>query len=339
MSTSAIRQDVQSRLGSFLWGQWAQMGILATAEHSDRWAADPEALLLLSFEVGRDEPRLFEEVLDWLVKNERLISVQRLRNLIRDEDDRALVEAVVGWLGQRRRRSRLEARSAQAEGPIETQPFFRGSTLPVGDPDPAFLAQGFLKPKSEPSEKSQAPNVLLPINFAFRLRLLLGIGARAEATRVLLTIGVSRVNAQVLAASTAYTKRNVQEAVASLTSAGVLFAFEVGNEQRFSIPLDRWTHFLELDDLPLHEDWPQLFAAYRKILRWLADPAHEELSDYMLSSEARTLAEEVGPDLEFAGVRIDAPREDSSYLESFLEQLRERAPIDGDRTTGRAAAT
>jgi hypothetical protein len=72
MSTSASRQDLQSHLASFLWGQWAQMGILATTERSDRWAADPEALLLLSFEVGREEPRLFEEVLDWLVRNERL---------------------------------------------------------------------------------------------------------------------------------------------------------------------------------------------------------------------------------------------------------------------------
>ncbi len=308
------------------------MGVLASAEHSDRWAADPEALLLLSFEVGREEPRLFEEVLDWLVKNERLVSVQRLRNLARDDDDRALVEAVVGWLGQRRRRSRLEARPAPTNGSAEAQPFFRDSTLPVGDPDPAFLAQGFLKPKSEPSEKSRSPNVLLPINFAFRLRLLLGMGARAEATRILLTIGVPRVNVQVLAASTAYTKRNIQEAVGSLTAAGVLSAFEVGNEQRYSIPLERWTQLLELEDLPFHKDWPQLFAAYRKVLRWLADPAHEALSDYILSSEARTLVEEVRPDLQFAGVRIAAPLDDSSsYLESFLEQLHERARIDEDQ--------
>jgi hypothetical protein len=303
------------------------MGILATAGRDDRWAADPEALLLLSFEVGREEPRLFDEVLDWLARNERQVSVQRLRNLIRDEADRALVEAVVGWLGQRRRRPRLEARAAPDEESIEPQPFFRNSPLPVRHPDPAFLAQGFLKPESEPSEKSQPPNVLLPINLAFRLRLLLGIGARAEATRILLTIGVPRVNAQVLAASTTYTKRNVQEAVASLTAAGVLFAFEVGNEQRFSIPLDRWAQLLELDDLPLHEDWPQLFAAYRKVLRWLADPAHEALSDYMLSSEARTLAEEVRPDLQFAGIPIDTPPDDSSYLESFIRQLHERAPM------------
>jgi hypothetical protein len=327
MQTSATREDLRVRLASFLWRQWAQMGVLATAEHNDRWAADPEALLLLSFEVGREDPRLFEEVLDWLVVNERLFSIQRLRNLAHDEDDRALVEAVVGWLGQQRRRSRLEPRSAPANGSSKAQPFFRNSTLPVGDPDPSFLAQGFLKPMSEPSAKSQAPNVLLPINFAFRLRLLLGISARAEATRILLTIGAPRVNVQALAASTAYTKRNVQEAVTSLTAAGVLSSFEVGNEQRFAIPLDRWAEFLELDDLPLHQDWPQLFAAYRKILRWLADPTHAGLTDYMLSSEARTLAEEVRPDLQFAGIAIDAPTDGSPFLESFLAQLYERAPL------------
>ena len=327
MQTSATREDLRDRLASFLWRQWAQMGVLATAEHNDRWAADPEALLLLSFEVGREDPRLFEEVLDWLVVNERLFSIQRLRNLARDEDDRALVEAVVGWLGRQRRRSRLEARPAPTKGSSKAQPFFRNSTLPVGDPDPSFLAQGFLKPMSEPSAKSQVPNVLLPINFAFRLRLLLGISARAEATRILLTIGAPRVNVQALAASTAYTKRNVQEAVTSLTAAGVLSSFEVGNEQRFAIPLDRWAEFLELDDLPLHQDWPQLFAAYRKILRWLADPTHAGLTDYMLSSEARTLAEEVRPNLQFAGIAIDLPTDGSPFLESFLTQLYERAPL------------
>lgn len=327
MSTSEARDELQSRLASFLWSQWAQMGVLATAGRRDRWGADPEALLLLSFEVGREEPRLFEEVLDWLVRNERLVSIQRLRNLVRDEADRALVEAVVGWLGQQRRRARLEAKAADGETPTPAEPFFRNSQLPVGDPDPAFLAQGFLKAKSEPSGKSQAPGLLLPINFAFRLRLLLGIGARAEAMRVLLTIDAPRVNTQAIAASTAYTKRNAQEAVTSLSAAGALNTFVVGNEQRFSAPRDRWAKFLALDELPLHEDWPQLFAAHRKILRWLADPAHEDLSDYMLSSEARTLSEEVRPDLQFAGIPINDPPDDSPYLASFLRQLRERGPI------------
>jgi hypothetical protein len=326
MSISDLRRDVQSHLAAFLWSQWAQIGVLADTDRKDRWAADPEALLLLTFEVGREDPRLLDEVLDWLAGNERLISIQRLRNLTRDEEDRALVEAAVGWLGGRRRRARLEARGT-AGASTDPEPFFRNSRLPIDDPDPAFLAQGLLKPKSKPSGKSQTPQVLLPINFAFRLRLLMGIGARAEAMRVLLTIDAPRTNVQVIAASTAYTKRNVQEAVSSLSAAGALDAFEVGNEQRFSAPRDRWSQFLTLDDLPRHEDWPQLFAAYRKVLRWLADPAHQDLSDYMLSSEARTLAEEVTPDLQFAGVAIDSQPDNSAYLERFIQQLLERAPI------------
>lgn len=325
MSISDARQDLQSHLVAFLWSQWAQIGVLATTDRNDRWAADPEALLLLTFEVGREEPRLFDEVLDWLVGNERLVSIQRLRNLARDEGDQALVEAVVGWLGRRRRRARLEAR-AKAGGSTDLEPFYRNSPMPIADPDPAFLVQGFVRARSEPSGKSQALQVLLPIDFAFRLCLLLGIGARAEAMRVLLTIDTPRADTQGIAASTAYTKRNVREAVTSLSAAGALDAFKVGNEQRFSAPRDRWSHFLKLDDLPRHEDWPQLFAAYRKVLRWLADPAHEDLSDYMLSSEARTLAEEVTPDLQFAGIAIDDQPDDSAYLERFIQQLRERAP-------------
>ena len=131
----------RSRLASFLWEAVGADGVLATAKRSDRWAADPEALLLLSFEVGREEPRLFGEVLDWLVRNERLISIQRLRNLVRDEADRALVEAVVGWLGQRRRRSRL-GRRGPAEAPTEAHPFFRNSPLPIGDPTRRFSPRG-----------------------------------------------------------------------------------------------------------------------------------------------------------------------------------------------------
>jgi hypothetical protein len=328
MPIPELREDLQSRLSSFLWDQWGQMGILATSSEHSPWATDPEALLLLTFEVGREEPRLFEEVLDWLVTNERLISVQRLRNLARDDSDRALVEAVLAWLGQKRRRPRLEAKQGASETD-EPQSFFRGSQIPIGDPDPAFLAQGFLKPRSEPSGKSQGPDTNLPINFAFRLRLLLGIGVRSEAIRVLLTARAPWLNVQTLAASTGYTKRNVQEGVASLRAAGVLESWELGNEQRFEAQREHWASFLQLDELPQHVDWPQLLAAYRLILRWLADPTNQGLSEYMLQSEARTLAEQVAPDLQLAGIAIDGGNRanDEDYLERFAQRLQAMGPI------------
>ncbi len=125
MSISELRDEVQDVLANFLWDEWGQMGVSASTKRRDTWATDPEALLLLTFEVGRGEPRLFDEVLDWMFVNERLLSVQRLRNLAVDEADRALVESAVGWLGENRPRTRLELKTWQ--GRRTPQPFFRGS--------------------------------------------------------------------------------------------------------------------------------------------------------------------------------------------------------------------
>jgi hypothetical protein len=322
MSISELRDGFQKSLVDFLWGQWGQMGVSANTSRRDSWAIDPEALLLLTFEVGRGEPRLFEEALDWMLVNERLISVQRLRNLAADEADRALVEAVLGWLGQNRRRARLGAKQGSVKVGPELQLFFRNSRLKVSEPDPAFLAQGFLKPQAEPSGKSQAPDVQLPINFAFRLRLLLGVSVRAEVARVLLTTDAPWMNAQALAASVAYSKRNVQEAAASLAIAGFVKSWPLRNENR-SEASDRWAEFLGPDPLPSSKDWPQLFRALLRILRWLADPPNQELSDYMLMSSARTLLEEVRPDLGFAGVLVnpgDSTRDFPSF-ERFVRDL------------------
>jgi hypothetical protein len=58
------------------------------------------------------------------------------------------------------------------------------------------------------SGKSQVPDLRAPINFAFRLRQLLGIGARAEAARFLLTVHAPSVTAQVVTESAGFAKRN-----------------------------------------------------------------------------------------------------------------------------------
>ena len=57
--------------------------------------------------------------------------------------------------------------------------------------------------------------------FAFRLRQLLGVGARAEAARFLLTVRAPSVTAQVVTESAGYAKRNIHEALAALHWAGV----------------------------------------------------------------------------------------------------------------------
>lgn len=321
---ATLKHDFVRRLRDFAWGQWAQMGVLGETDRRDPWAADPEALLLLTFEVGREDARLFDEVLDWLLRNERLISVQRLRNLAQDGDDRALVEAVLGWVAQRRRRARLNARAAPVAGTSQPVPFFRGSRVAVADPDPAFLAQGFLKSSVDPRARSQAPDLRLPINFAFRMRALLGVGARAEVARSLITSSAPRLGIQVVVASAAYAKRNVQEALNSLCESGAVRSSALGNAQRYEVSPEDWVRLLGVDRPPRHVDWPQIFGPLRRIMRWLEDPANAQLSDYMRGSEAHRLFEELEPDLRFAGVDVDlAGPAGAEYWDRFAAQVRQ----------------
>lgn len=322
MEISNLRREFSERLVGFLWSQWAQMGVLVSSPRQDGWAADPEALLLLTFEVAREDPRLFDEALDWLLVNERWVSLQRLRNLSIDDDDRALSGAVIDWLSQWRRKA-PSAPERGADLDPEAGPLFLDARIPVRRPDPAFLAHGFLKGWTEPERRSSPPDLMAPINFAFRMRSLLGVGARAEVVRTLITVEAPEMSLQAIALSSGFAKRNVQEAANSLRAAGFASSRTIGNEQRFKMPRGLWLGLLELERLPIHEDWPQLFRAFRVLLRWLRDPRNEELSDYMRASEARSLLEEVARDLHFAGVPFStAGPSGEEYWSHFVSVVR-----------------
>lgn len=100
---NAFRNRYQETLLDFLWREWTALGVAGRQRTQLRHVIDPEALLLLTCSVGRYDPRLFDEVIDWLVKNGRFINVQRLRNMLRKENFRgdAVMAAMADWLGQR----------------------------------------------------------------------------------------------------------------------------------------------------------------------------------------------------------------------------------------------
>ena len=304
MSVATFRSEVTAKLRDFAWGQWSQMGLSGAPPSSpERRAADPEALLLFSLEVGRHDPRLFDEVLDWLVLNESLISVQRLRNLCVDEFDRALVAGAIGWVSRWQPRARFASKAQSLGSP---QPLFVGLSLPEGPPEPSFAGVGLLRPDFAPSRKSQPPDFTAPINIAFRLRRLLGIGARAEVSRVLLTSDAAGVTTGVLGASAGFTRPNVREALAQLRDAGVAHSRGRGSDALYAVRREDWARLLQIRDMeiPRHQDWIQTLGPLRLVLRWLSDDHTESLSDYMRASEARALMGELEPDLRFAGFAV-----------------------------------
>jgi hypothetical protein len=324
MSASTLRDDVTRRLTAFAWDQWAQLGVFAPTSRRDQTAADPEALLLFTFEVGRSDPRLFDETLDWLLTNERIVSVQRLRNLCRDDDDRDLVEASLLWLARQRPRSRpaTPPRERRASDP---RPLYYDVARHVHEPDEAFLAVGLLKPATEPSKKSRPPDPDTPINFAFRMRHLFGVGSRAEIVRYLVTAPATDTSALGIADAAAYAKRNVNETLTSLVASRVVTVYEQGNERRYYPDRALWGPFLRLqpDSWPTYRDWPRLLGALRRLSRWLQDPTLDQLTPYMLASNARTLMKHLEPDLALAAVEPVQAREmeGEHYWQAFAESV------------------
>lgn len=289
MLISEFRDQLSDRLASFVSSQWAQMGLSQPRGLTEYRPVDPEALLLLSFEVGRDEPRLFEELGDWIIKNQSLVSFRRLKTLTVSKEDRHLVSSVLDWAAHNGLRGqRPSSAPPEIDDKRELLPFFRNQTTPVREPDESFLRQGFLKPTAIPSGKSREPEFLAAINLAFRLRLLLGTGVRSEMIRVLLGRESTPMSVKELSNQTAYSKRNVQESINDLRSAGFIQEIPGLSSPTFGISAGEWFEFLGPQSTEIAEalPWPQLSFTYRTLLRWAWTVSALDLSDYMLASEA-----------------------------------------------------
>jgi hypothetical protein len=319
MSISTVREDVSRKAVAFAWDQWSQMGVFATPQRpADAWAQDPEALLVFTLDIARDEPRLFDEVLDWLRANGSLVSGRRLTRLAApDTETDALVRAAVAWAAKQG--SPLRMGGDPPDVPAEPRMVSRVETTPLRA-DETFSAHAFLKSAAEPSGKSVAPPALAPINLAFRLRMLFGVGSRAEIVRYLLTADVPQTTTLAIADAAVSTKRNVNDALKDLASARAISRVVAGNEARYSIDRRRWGHFLELDsaEIPIFRDWPALLAALAEINRWLWRSDADTLGDYLRASETRRLTDRLRPLLVRAGVSVQDHGLGPDYWPSFV---------------------
>jgi len=319
MLTSALRDRLSSSLVGFAWDQWAQMGVFATPHRSaDTWAQDPEALLVFTFDVARDEPRLFDEVLDWLRVNGSVVSGRRLVRLSAAYPEvEGLVRAAVAWAAEHGSTLRVGGGVQRISKPPAT--VSRSGEAPWRT-DETFRDHGFLKGPTEPSGKSSAPSLDARINLAFRLRLLLGVGSRAEIVRFLLTSGVPQATTLAIAEAAVSTKRNVNDTLNELAVTGAVQRVVVGNEARYSIDRGRWAAFLGLDEdaIPAYRDWPSLLRALADVNGWLHSAGVDDLSEYLRASEARTVAERIRPLLARAGVPVVDRGRGADYWPSFL---------------------
>lgn len=341
MSISTLRDRVRKELLEFSWSQWAQLGLSAHTTRSDRWAMDPEGLVLFTVEVARRDPRLFDELLDWMSLNGRLLSLQRLRNLTkRFPLDRKLVDAVVAWVGESTPSLHWSKAGQQPNKQREEGvPLFSPDVVSfLGEVDPIFSRHGYVRPRASRSHKSNEPDLRAPVSLAFQLRLVLGPGSRSEIMRVLLTAADGPLDAARIADEAGFAKRNVNETLTALVVSGVVKARWSANERVFLAFRDKWSTLLELgpsaDNMPAFVSWIHLLPVLMDVLAWSEREAETKDSEYLISSRARDLMERIAPDLEMVGLAAPPSRSypGAAYLPAFLETMESLLAVIGSRS-------
>ena len=317
MSQIDFRDIFLENIMGFLWRQWSNIGVLGEASVREQWIIDPEALLIFTLEVGRHEPRLFDEVMDWLVTNGHWIDTQRLKGILRknSEETCRLMGAVSRFLvsqGQERKWANLANfcfKNIPEEGellfPIRYQ---KHVGMIIGVPvDDLFSKYGFFRAPLIPSKKSRETTPTTGANIRFMLRGLFGIGSRAECILYLLTHEAGYPSEVAKAIGISF--RGAQDMLIELSKSGLVRTRIKGKRKiEYWISQKQWWEFLSKESIeefrkPVWIDWISLLNALLKVWSTLLEIGDTK-SEYLKSSKLRDAIELVENDFAQSGIDI-----------------------------------
>lgn len=294
MSLTNFRKEYAERLLDLLWGQWVRLGVFAGtgpgANHgSDEIVIDPEALLLASLEMGRMDPRLYDEVLSWLTAHGSLINLQRLENVVRRQPglDRSLLAAPAAWMMGNAADPRWK-RLASRDKPGEPERFFLdldGRPMPEGgETDPVFLRTGWSRGPVRHRDAGSGPRFPSGAVLWLNLRCLFGLNLRADVLVYLLTH--ASAHPSELAREIHYSQPSLFQVCRELERSGTVQGFRQGNQHRCRLEEDRWRCFLGIPPVRW-VGWAAVFHFHQQLWRFFFSREWEGVSAYLQASEFR----------------------------------------------------
>lgn len=329
-SLKQFRDSYLEQLLNFIWRQWSALGVSGYGEGEDRWVIDPEALLLFTCTMGRYEPRLFDEVLDWLDLNGRFINIQRLKTISKKESFQGVeVLSAIAGLMSRRAAMRKWGRLGEIidEGKVPEDLFYKkdGEPMPsFGELDQDFMKYGFRRGPLKFRGYSKPPRTLPPSGLIYKLRSFLGVNARCEIMLYLLTHESG--HPARIARETYYYQKTIQDTLIDMTFSGLVQVRSRGREKHYWLNHEQWSAFLPATgESPVWITWSPFFSALEKIWRKLNQPELSTLDPLLQSSELRKLMREVKPDIQRAGfARVlsdDSAYPGEEYTNIFLSDI------------------
>jgi hypothetical protein len=199
MPSSPIREE----LAGLAWSMWAELGVSGWERRHRTWFVDPEPLLIFTAWLGDEDARLRDEVTDWCISYGTWISATRLANMLRANENAA------GPFGEL-------AATVASHSTLR----WRGATR---------------SRPYRPTLKSQLASFENPSLVGLRLRALLGVSARAEIVRQLLSYGSLARSASDLVEDAGFMKRHVAGALDDLRLGGALDSMKSQNKLTYRL--------------------------------------------------------------------------------------------------------
>jgi len=323
----------RDKLIQFLWREWCVLGVAGASDdrRSDHWLIDPEVLLAISLPLARWDARVFDEILDWLLINEKWLNVSRLATIVQSDGvgDVRLVQAVAAAVADHGRKPRWNqlAHSRPIGGTEPCPLFFAASRRHLGavSLDESFLEYGFKRTSFQARGLSRHVPMGDPRCLVFRIRALFGVNVRADLLAHLIVLGEDYPTQA--SRTLGFSQKQVQDTLAEMAESGIVHVRKVGRRKVYSVDTEQWWGFLYSSHVAgaRHLDWRALVRALNTLLQGLEIAASKSNSSYVASSAAREAMEQARPDL--IASRLGAPVTDGSlyqggeYLQVFVRDL------------------
>jgi hypothetical protein len=306
MTTSRRETDLLSAMLDLAWGQWTAIGV-AGIRASEHTMADPEALLVATLSIGRYDARLFDEMLDWVATNARLLDVARLRRLGEkaSPEQRRLLGVVAQMALDRGAQASIRkladdlslAREDSAR--YEVQPLFGGEGGDWLEADELFRRAGFARSTPALRGMSRHPNPDLPACLRFRARALVGPGARAEVLTYLWTH--EWAHGRLIAQRASVTQAAVAEYLSALADVSLATKREDGRRTLYRAAPEL---LAVAGSKPVYVDWVRAWPALVETLDATRESGLSEQAAEVRLAEALIVHV---PGLETEGMQADLP--------------------------------
>lgn len=317
------KRRFEKLLLDFLWRQWSALGVGGYSGGEHHWIIDPEPLLLATTSLGR-EPRLFDEMLDWLDLNGRTINLQRLKNLAPRVGEPTVLAAICATLAKRSVHSKWRIAAPKTGRRADAEPLFAG--VPVfGKVDEVFAEWGWLRSPVALRGRSQHTDPHKPTNLLLKLRSLFGMQARAEIMAYLLAVESGHPGE--LAKQLGYFPKTVQTTLNDMAMSGHVFARRERGGKQFWLRREEWSFLFtwqkhstaEAPECPRWVDWTSYFEALQIITHFLDWRQREEPPVEVQAMELRAKLDKMNSQFLREHLPVEPRGKGGDFVESVLE--------------------